>query len=230
MAPESPVTADDPRLGPADPGLEVGRIRGILFDLDGTFYDEATYPAYFRSMDLATGARVRELYGAANDEEAYSVLEADRIRGGFGSKSETLEHRFGISLAEMNRWREARTFPENHLRADARLCEVLRELSERFTLGLGTNNAPGLLTRILACLGVDRSLFAFAISSEEVGAAKPNPDFFIEVERRMPHPSHALLSVGDSEKSDCRPARARGYQSILVGTMADVYCLPSLLR
>jgi putative hydrolase of the HAD superfamily len=217
------VTAEGPLEAHTAPGA--GAVRAALFDLDGTLYRPEDYPEYFRSMDLVTGERVRALYGAASAREGFERLEADRIRQGLPSKSAALQVLHGISLSDMNRWRERHTRPEDHLRRDPRLGATLQGLSERILLGIGTNNAPGLARRILAALGLGPELFAFVQTSEDCGAAKPELRFFEAACERFGLPPQAVLSVGDTPAQDLEPAARLGMPVLLVRAMADVYRL-----
>jgi putative hydrolase of the HAD superfamily len=61
----------------------------------------------------------------------------------------------------------------------------------------------GFLTRILV--------------SPELGVAKPDPDFFREVTRRLDLPPADLVSVGNDYGKDIVPAKAVGMRTILVG-------------
>ncbi len=206
--------------------LAVFRSRAaVLVDLDGTLYTPADYPAYFDEMDRVTGRRVREALGAADDRDAFERLVREQRRLGLGSKSATLDRVLGIGLAEMNRFREAETHPERHLRPDPRAHETLVALRRRFRLVLGTNNAPGLARRLLGALGIPGGIFDFVLSSEDLLVAKPEPAFFHAVAERMGLPPDAFVSVGDSEASDLAPARELGMGSYLVTTMEDFYRL-----
>jgi len=206
--------------------LEVFRGRkGILFDLDGTLYCSTANADYFREVDRITGLRVQRYYGTHTPEEAFARLERDQERLGYRSKSESLERLFGIGLAEMNRWRERLTEPERYIAQDDRLREVLRDLAARFVLVLGTNNAPRLTRRILEVLGVPASSFRSILTSEDVGAAKPEHGFFLQAAAAAGLAPREMVSVGDRSPSDLEPAVALGMGAYRVRSIDDVYAL-----
>ncbi|HYC77175.1 MAG TPA: HAD family hydrolase, partial [Planctomycetota bacterium] len=133
----------------------------ILFDLDGTLYGGPALAPFFAHVDAVTGLRVRALVGESDPARAFDAIE--RLRAGdpaLRSKSDVLERRFGIGLAEMNRFRERFTDVEAYVTPDPRAARLLRGLAKERALALGTNNAPRLARRLLARLGVDPSTFA----------------------------------------------------------------------
>lgn len=203
-----------------------GKPTAILFDVDGTLYDRTAHREYLRHIDRVTGGRVQAFYGEPDAERGFLRLVLDLEARGFGSKSEALQALFGIGLAEMNRFRDAHTAPEAHLRPDPMLVETLAILAARFDpMVIGTNNSPALARRILACLGVDPGIFRAIHTSEDLGAAKPDPRFFEEIKRREGLPGEAFLCVGDSVRQDIVPAERAGMQTWLVTGIADVHRL-----
>lgn len=204
--------------------------RAILFDLDGTLYGGADAAAYFEHADEVTGLRVRARLGLPTARAAFDALEdLRRADPTLRSKSEVLERRFGVGLAEMNRFRERFTDPEAMLRADPRAAALISALAERYVLALGTNNTPRLARRILAVLGVDPRAFAVVLASEDVGAAKPDARFFAAVAARTSIPFEAFASVGDRPESDLEPAAALGAATWRVEVPDDLYALEALV-
>lgn len=210
--------------------VDFAKREAILLDLDGTLYTKERFPEVFTEMEEATGERVRNAYAAPSSALAYAALLDDKRRLGCHSKSETLEKVHGITLAEMNRWREARTFPERYLSEDGRLRATIQHLARHFRLVLGTNNAPGLARRILDALRVPKEIFEHILTSEDVGHAKPEAAFFLRVLELTRLPAQAFVSVGDSEASDLVPAQKLGMGIYLVATIEDFYRLAEVDR
>jgi FMN phosphatase YigB (HAD superfamily) len=224
------ATAPRPERSAGIAELFRGR-RAILFDLDGTLYGGPAYEAYLRHADDVTGLRIRGRTGVADPAGAFAALEA--LREGdpsLRSKSDVLERRFGISLAEMNRFRERFTEIEAHFRPDPRAARLLNGLRTRYRLLLGTNNAPRLARRILAALGVDPNVFVGVLTSEDAGAAKPDARFFHEAARRLGVAPGEFVSVGDRPESDLAPAVALGAGAWRVDGPDDLYALETLLE
>ena len=197
----------------------------LLFDLDGTLYDAGECKEFLLHVDRITGRRVRAHYGVESDEAAFQALVDDQRCHGLPSKTATLESRHGITPAQMNRYREEHTRPEDYLRADPELREMMERLRDRFTLVLGTNNTPMLCRRILAVLGIPPDLFELVVSSEDAGYAKPHRGFFLHLLRNVPGPPGRWVSIGDRKSSDLDPAAALGMGTWHVKGRADLLAL-----
>lgn len=224
----SPLSAPRTR-GDALDAVFAGR-RAILFDLDGTLYGGPTAAAFLAAVDRISGMRVRHLIGIEDPIAAFAALDAMRGPGTtFASKSDVLERRFGISVAEMNRFREWHTRPQDFLVPDARLAALLQALAATRTLVLGTNNSPALARTLLATLGVDAGVFRMIQSSEDARCAKPEPAFFHRILKALSLPAETVVSVGDREDSDLAPARALGMGTWHVTDRADLFALEELI-
>jgi HAD superfamily hydrolase (TIGR01549 family) len=54
------------------------------------------------------------------------------------------------------------------------------------------------------------------VTSDDLGVAKPDPGFFVEIERASPYAASEMLYVGDRLDNDVRPAAARGFRTALI--------------
>ena len=207
-----------------DPAILVGR-SALLLDLDGTLYPAAHHGAYLDAVRRITGTRVQELYGASDPESAYVCLQADRASHGFRSDTETLERRWGIGIAEMNRFRERWTRPSDFLAPEPQVATAVERMLASRTLILGTNNTPALARRILEVLEIPVGWFAAILSSEDLATAKPDEGFFRQVCQRAGLPASAFVSVGDRAASDLTPAAQMGMGTWLVGRTEDLEAL-----
>jgi FMN phosphatase YigB (HAD superfamily) len=136
-----------------------------------------------------------------------------------------MERACGIPLAQQNRWRERHTRPRSFLAEDPLLKEALEGLASRFVVVLGTNNAPGVTHEILRALAIPAALFEGIYTSEDLGAAKPDPAFFAGILRVTGAGPSEIVSVGDRPASDLDPAARMGMATYLVRTVDDVYRL-----
>ncbi|MFE5869665.1 HAD family hydrolase [Streptomyces roseifaciens] len=68
--------------------------------------------------------------------------------------------------------------------------------------------------------GLLRELFTGDVdligTSDDWGASKPEPEFFVRVAQAVPFPAHETLYVGDRLDNDIRPAVAAGMQTSLI--------------
>jgi FMN phosphatase YigB (HAD superfamily) len=53
-------------------------------------------------------------------------------------------------------------------------------------------------------------------TSDDWGASKPAPEFFVRVAQAVPFPVGEILYVGDRLDNDVRPAAAAGYATALI--------------
>ena len=202
----------------------------ILFDLDGTLYGGPDAEAWFAEVDRVLGTRVAHHFAASDGMAAFRALGQRMEREpAIRSKSEALTRWFGISLGEMNRFRERQTAPEEFLRPDPAVAALLARLAGRFRLVLGTNNSARLARRTLRCLGIDEACFAALVSSEDAGVAKPEAGFFRHVVGVTGFPPGAIVSVGDRADSDLVPAAALGFGTWQVRDRSDVLGLGVLV-
>ena len=207
-----------------DPATLVGR-SALLLDLDGTLYPASSHRAYLDTVKRITGMREEEVYDASDPDSAYADLQADRSKYGFGSDTETLRERWGIGIAEMNRFRERWTRPSDFLAPEPRVATAVERMLASRTLILGTNNTPVLARRILKVLEIPEGWFAAIFSSEDLGAAKPDRAFFERICERAGLPARAFVSVGDRAASDLDPAAAVGMETWLVVGAEDLEAL-----
>jgi FMN phosphatase YigB (HAD superfamily) len=121
----------------------------------------------------------------------------------------------GFDLGEQRAAREAaglpETFGDDNLYSDVRASLVaLRD--DGLWVGLAGNQtvrAGG----ILRSLGLAADLI---VTSDDLGVEKPDPHFFVEIEKLAPYPAAELLYVGDRLDNDVRPAATRGFFTALV--------------
>ncbi|HCF56483.1 MAG TPA: hypothetical protein DFS52_00600 [Myxococcales bacterium] len=167
------------------------RLRGAIFDLDGTLVDSEEN--YFEADRLLLAERgvtltreVKAQYvGRSNDE----VLAGFRERFGLSDPVETLVARKNELYLELAR-RHTAVFPRI-----ARFAERLRALG--LPLAVASGSSPGVLETILDKTGLG-SLFRVALSAEG-GPSKPSPDIFLEAARRLGLEPDEALVIEDTQ-------------------------------
>jgi HAD superfamily hydrolase (TIGR01509 family) len=91
--------------------------------------------------------------------------------------------------------------------------EAVREVAERWPLGLASSSNREIIDTVLSRTGWT-NLFAVTLSSEEVERGKPAPDVYLEVARRLGVPPERCVAVEDSN------AGIRSAQSAGMGVVA----------
>ena len=242
MSSRSSQQGDGPGLqNPLDP---TRRIRAVLFDLDGTLYQQPRMRALM-AMELALSFATRPLSARRRVRtlSAYrKAQEALRSSGGGDVSPKTqLEFaaaRSGVPVHEVstlvNEWMFER--PLKHLpscRAEG-LFELL-SLLEQTGIPLGVLSDYPADAKLRA-LGVEGRFSVVLCSSDpEVGALKPDPRGFLRAAERWQTDAADVLVVGDRLEVDGHGAVAAGMPCVIIGKPASastsgVLFLPTLER
>lgn len=211
------------------------RIAAVLFDLDGTLYDQRPLR---RRMALELAASV--LTSPLSASQRIRALQA------FRHAQETLRHatqgvraesqlvlaaeRSGVPVATLQRWVEEWMFtrPLKHLPgclADGTV-ELLDWLTARaIPVGVFSDYAVGAKLR---ALGLDRYVsLTLCATDEGIEAFKPHPRGFQEACRRWSLAPSEVLFVGDRIEVDAVGATAAGMPSVIIGAVASTRELPA---
>lgn len=130
---------------------------------------------------------------------------------------ETFEaFRPGFDLYQQREARAAAGQPEHFGEGD-RYADVRPALAQLRADGLWLGIAGNQTVR---AGGILRDLFASDVdligTSDDWGASKPDPEFFVRVAKVVPFAPEEILYVGDRVDNDLRPAAAAGMQSALI--------------
>ncbi|MBR3671765.1 MAG: YjjG family noncanonical pyrimidine nucleotidase [Spirochaetia bacterium] len=94
--------------------------------------------------------------------------------------------------------------------------ELLEGLYKKYTLVLATNGITSVQRGRIAATGTEK-YFKGIVISEEVGVAKPDPEFFrLCAEKGGNPPKENILMIGDSMTSDMRGAANYGIASCMI--------------
>jgi len=202
--------------------------KALIFDLDSTLY---TNPEYARFQTRILVERLAARRGGT-PEATEALLDTLRAEGkrkdGIETSLGNLFLVLGISIEESVAWREELIRPAEWLVPDPRLERSLSALSLRLPLCLVTNNPRSIGVASLQALGV-LGCFKFVVGLDDTGRSKPDPAPFSLAAGRLAVDSSLIVSIGDREDVDIRPALALGMGGILVESVEDVYSLPRRL-
>jgi FMN phosphatase YigB (HAD superfamily) len=239
----APVVFGPGVASPLDPQRQ---IRGVLFDLDGTLYDQRLMrllmAAELLTLPFRRPLRARQdLRGLAAYRRAQETL---RLIGSpapmIDTQLERAAERVGLSAPELapivNEWMFVR--PLKYMR----LCRAGR-LLELLTLLRGSGVALGVLSDYpaaakLRALGVDEFFSPVLCTADtEIGFLKPHPRGFLRVAESWRLAPREVLVVGDRVDADAAGAAAAGMPCVIVGARGrgaapagDVLMVPTLER
>ena len=177
----------------------------LVFDLDGTLLE---FDGAYRDLLAAAIADVR---GDAPEEwletypgaffEAFSACEPDPARRAFARLDGCSDpERYADALLEREL---AASAPPDDARGD------LERLADRFDLGVLTNGVRDWQLAKLRAHDLEEC-FDAVVASYEVGAHKPAPEPYRELEARLPADRYAM--IGDAE-DDVDGARNAGWEA-----------------
>ena len=180
----------------------------LWFDADGTLFDynrseSVALQQAFQCVDLAFDAGYLAVYRRINQElwlalERHEITTADLPVRRFELLAETLQ--LACSPADLSAIYLEQLALCSELIDGA--LDVLRALRETCRFAIVTNGFQAVQRSRLARSAI-REYITDVIISEEVGAAKPKPEFFAAAFARLGNPDKAdVLLIGDSLTSD----------------------------
>jgi HAD superfamily hydrolase (TIGR01509 family) len=162
------------------------RLRGIVFDLDGTLVDSALdFAAMRREIGCPDGTGLLEFVASLDSD-------ADR------ASAEAVIHRHEMAGAARATW----------MPGASRLLH--RIAGAGLPMGIVTRNSREAAGRTLEALGAPQ----LALVAREDARPKPDPDGLLQLARRWQLPPAALAYVGDF-RFDIEAARRAGMTAVL---------------
>jgi len=199
-------------------------VRAVLFDLDDTLVDH-------RDASRAAIAGVRDRFHALqrvplDDLVAQSTRLLDQLHravalGTLAVDTARVErYRCLFAYAGVNGDADApeaarthRALYSKHRRPVQGALELLQALSPRVPIAVVTNNTLAEQNEKLSTFGLARHVAAL-VTSEEIGAAKPDPRIFAAALARLQCAADAAVMIGDSLVNDVQGALAAGIAAI----------------
>lgn len=209
-------------------------IRAILFDLDGTLVDRTAAhrdycmdlmnrrPDVFRAESREADLNI--LLGGPNDNRLSFARRAARVFPALGAPAEiAMEHARRLSA---------------FIRPDPAVLHLLRNLKDRYVLGLLSNGSARLQRAKLDAAGL-LGIFGAVVISGEQRAAKPHPELFRRALDRISAAPESTLMVGDDPAVDiagavragmkaCWVSAGRGYPDLLPRPEWTIECVLEL--
>lgn len=201
-------------------GVRVFMIRAVIFDVDGTLYNETDVKML---AELSTAEYLCNRSGM-NVDSIYSTFR--RV------KRQVIQTHRGLPEAnDRNKWyrellRELNISGITDEELSGRYWQViydnmkpfedfvyiLPELVERYQLYILTDELLDIHKRKLKCLGLD-SIFRKTFSAEQAGVTKPDKKLFRYAISEIGEPESSILMVGDNPVADIRGGKRAGIRT-----------------
>jgi HAD superfamily hydrolase (TIGR01509 family) len=185
----------------------VGEPAAVVFDLDGVLIESE------QVWDAAREELARERGGTWDERATTDMM-------GMSSKewSGYMHSRLGVPMtpAEINDdvVRRVAAAYEEHLPLLPHAVETVRELGDRWRLGVASSSNRPIIELVLDRMGM-RDRFAAVVSSEEVANGKPAPDVYLAVAAELGVDPKACVAIEDSTNG-IKAAVAAGMRTIAV--------------
>ncbi|WP_375194390.1 HAD family hydrolase [Sphingobium sp.] len=186
----------------------------IIFDMDGTLYDQSRLRRRMLVMLLAEIARSRSMAVPQllrafrrQRERLADAMEADFARLQYVLPGHDPERVRAI----VTEWMEERPLPSLRALRTAGVAELFTRLSGNHVLAIHSDYRA---ERKLAALGLDAHL---TLAAEDVGRLKPDPAGLYRLMAQARTEPARTLMIGDRDERDGEAARRAGVRALIRG-------------
>jgi len=207
------------------PPLDRTGLSAIVFDLDGTLYQDERLGEEVHQSACRYVAFLKRI----GQQEACDVLhEARSCSKDTGGTLSRAVVALGGNLRELHRRFNEEVHPETVLTPDPRVQELLGRLALRFDLHLYTNNNQALSSRIMARIGVT-GCFKMVFTIEDSWRPKPDRAVLEGILASIGKKPAETLFVGDRYQVDLQLPEALGCQILETRTIEELLTLAQLV-
>lgn len=207
------------------PSLSCPGVKAIVFDLDGTLYQDDRMG---EAVNLGACRYVAELRGITVEQAQAMLTEARDTLSGTGRTLSRAVLALGGTLQQMHERLSRDVRPEGVLRVDPRVTALLQRLGESFALHVYTNNNRQLSGRIMAEIGVT-GFFRKVFTIEDCWRPKPDEGTLLGILEAIGCRPGETLFVGDRYQVDLALPEMLGCAVFEAGTVEELMALAQLV-
>ncbi|RXI79657.1 HAD family hydrolase [Levilactobacillus suantsaii] len=197
-------------------------IKAVVFDVDDTLYDQKApfVAALAPIIQLPTSfdlTRTFQAYRRQSGQLTKSFLSRKNIAEWEVTRLNTALHAQDlppVTPEAAAAFQDAYTHKLQHIALFPGLATVLNRLKAQYQLGIITNGQTDYQLAKVMRLHMQRWIDRQTIlTSEEAGVAKPDPQIFTMMNRRLKLRASEIVYVGDCYSLDIRAAKQAGWQA-----------------
>lgn len=206
-------------------GAVTAALKAIVFDLDGTLYQEERLGEQVNQSAINYVADLKGV-SPAEAEKLLQQTRAQDLEGGTLSRAVVA---LGGTLKELHRRFAADCTPETLLKPDPRVQELLRALGKRYRLHLYTNNNRDLSGRIMERIGIT-GLMDRVFTIEDYWIPKPDRTIIADILSQIGCLPSETLFVGDRYEVDLAVPKTLGCAVLETRTTEELLTLADLVH
>jgi tRNA threonylcarbamoyl adenosine modification protein (Sua5/YciO/YrdC/YwlC family) len=201
--------------------------RAIIFDMDGTLYQNRELDRLYQNCTLELISQRKGISLPAADR-LFTQMRG-RLRQQLQFQPSKLFTLTQLGISDRTWAATAGRIPVSKiLKPQPRVRRMFQQLSERFRLGLVTNNHRANTLETLKALQL-ADVFDEVMTLSESRQFKPEPALYQTMANRLGVDPEDCLSVGDRYDLDLEPAARIGMQTLLVQRQQDLLSLSGLV-
>lgn len=204
------------------------KIRGIVFDLDGTLYESGSYISEIQRVAAVYVSEFKKT--GLDDAVRLMAVTRQRLSAECGT-SQTISAvctELGGTIQGLHRFFTENLRPEAYLVRDERVIRLLERLAERYALYVYTNNNRVLTTRIMNYLGLEEIMHG-VFTIDETWRGKPDREILRQLLEKIALSPDETLFVGDRYDVDLRLPEQIGCPVYLSQNLEQLLRLDELL-
>lgn len=211
--------------GAVTAALKREKLRAIVFDLDGTLYQNKRMGD---EVNLSACRYVAEIMGISAEEADNLLTETRFSLSGTGGTLSRAVLAVGGNLKDLHERFSKDVHPEGVLSIDERVPQLLAKLAARFELHVYTNNNKTLSARIMREIGVT-GLFQKVFTIEDYWLPKPEKSALLGILESIGRKPEETLFVGDRYEVDLALPEALGCPVFESCTIEQLLALSQLV-
>lgn len=193
-------------------------MKAIIFDLDGTLYDNSRLPMWLIINCLTS---MFTLKSERNSRKELMGVHFGESKDYFKQLFATMAKKRGISAEKAEHWYYSKYMPtmakvlSRHYRLKKGVAEELAELRKAGIKTAVFSDYDHIIERLHA-VGIDPEWFDVCIDAPSAGGLKPCRESFLHIAQLLGEEPDDILVIGDRDDTDGQGARNSGMQFLLV--------------